>query len=96
VVRWAPVAVARLIEDLEGESSADARHAAREILKLALDTQREAARQRGGPARAAGEAGSPGDARDPLSRRVAGLTDGQLLRVLAILNEEPHRAKENA
>jgi hypothetical protein len=83
MLRWAPVAVARLIQDLEGESAADARQAAREILKLALDTQRELARPPETPPDAAARA----QADDPLTRRVAGLTDKQLARVLAILNE---------
>ncbi|GAG44530.1 unnamed protein product, partial [marine sediment metagenome] len=44
MLRWAPVAVSRLIRDLDSESASDARQAAREILKLALATQRELAR----------------------------------------------------
>jgi hypothetical protein len=84
MLRWAPVAVARLIQDLEGESPADARQAAREILKLALDTQRELARP--ADARPRGEADAPAPPEDPLGRRVAALTDDQLARVLAIVN----------
>jgi len=83
MLRWAPVAVARLIQDLEGESAADARQAAREILKLALDTQRELAR----PPETSPAAAAQAQTDDPLTRRVAGLTDEQLARVLAILNE---------
>ena len=85
MLRWAPVAVARLIQDLEGDSPSDARQAAREILKIALDTQRELAR----PAAAARtDGGAPAAAADdPLSRQVAALTDEQLARILAILNE---------
>jgi len=85
VLRWAPVAVSRLIQDLDSESSADARQAAREILKLALDTQRELARPAAaGEANAAAEAPPrPGD--DPLSRTVAALSDDQLVRILTIL-----------
>jgi hypothetical protein len=89
MLRWAPVAVARLIQDLEGESAADARQAAREILKLALDTQRELARLAN--ARPESETGLDphgGLPDDPLTRCVAGLTDEQLARVLAILNEQ--------
>jgi hypothetical protein len=85
MLRWAPVAVARLIQDLEGENAGDARQAAREILKLALDTQRELARP-AEPRPAAADAPTGPD--DPLSRRVAELTDEQLARVLAILNGE--------
>jgi hypothetical protein len=88
MLRWAPVAVARLIRDLEGESSADARQAAREILRLALDTHRELSRPPDGPP-ADGPAGTLAEAGDPLSRRVAGLTDDQLARMLAILNGDP-------
>jgi hypothetical protein len=83
MLRWAPAAVARLIQDLEGESSTEARQAAREILKLALDTQRELARP------APDAADPPAAAEDPLSRRVAALTDDRLARILALLNEKP-------
>jgi hypothetical protein len=89
MLRWAPVAVARLIEDLEGESAADARQAAREILKLAHETQRELARP-DDPARQADGGPGAGDpaagAQDPLSRRVAALSDEQLAGLLQILN----------
>jgi hypothetical protein len=88
MLRWAPVAVARLIQDLEGESAADARQAAREILKLALDTQRELARPAGPPEDEVRQDTLAGLMDDPLARRVAGLTDEQLARVLAILNEQ--------
>jgi len=87
VLRWAPVAVARLIRDLQSESGADARQAAREVLRLALDTQRELADAGG---RRGGEAGPEtlaAGSDDPLTRRVSRLTDAQLARVLAILNE---------
>jgi hypothetical protein len=86
MMRWAPVAVARLIRDLESESSTDARLAAREVLKLALETHRELSRPAEDVASAAGNADPPAEARDPLSRRVAALTDDQLARVLAIVN----------
>jgi len=87
VLRWAPVAVARLIQDLQGESPGEARQAAREILKLALDAQRELAPNRGvsSPDRKPG--GTPDDARDPLSQSVAALPDDELARMLAILND---------
>jgi len=85
MLRWAPAAVARLIQDLEGESPADARQAAREILKLALDTQRELARPAETPP--GDDAQAAGDPLHPLAQRVASLTDEQLARVLAILNE---------
>jgi len=89
MLRWAPAAVARLIQDLESDSASDARQAAREILRIALDTQRELAR----PAAAEGPGETPGAdplaalANDPLGRRVADLSDEQLGRVLDILNE---------
>lgn len=86
MLRWAPAAVARLIEDLQGESAGDARQAAREILKLALDTQRELAGPADAASRRAAEASAGPPADDPLSRRMAALTDGQLQRVLEILN----------
>ena len=103
VMRWAPAAVARLIQELDGDSPADARQAAREILKLAVDARRELAtapeglergiadgpfsRRLAGLAGGAGPGGAP--AEDPFSRRVARLSDAQLERVLGILNEKP-------
>ena len=103
VLRWAPVAVARLIEDLEGESPEDARRAAREILKLAIDTQQELARRAAKrepgaaspepDAEASGKFAAPGGPTDPLSMRVAGLTDDQLSKMLAILNGEQGNGK---
>ena len=103
VMRWAPVAVARLIQELDGDSPAHARQAAREILKLAVDAQRELASAPEGLERGIGDgpfarhlAGLPGGgpggavaAEDPFSRRVAHLSDAQLERVLGILNERP-------
>jgi len=102
VMRWAPVAVARLIQELDGDSPAHARQAAREILKLAVDAQRELASAPEGLERGIGDgpfarrlAGLPGGgpggmpADDPFSRRVAHLSDAQLERVLGILNERP-------
>ena len=91
MLRWAPVAVARLIQDLESDTPAEARQAAREILKLALDAQRDLAppaEAAAGLAAAARAADSGGGTGDPLSRRVAALSDDQLARVLAILNGE--------
>ena len=92
MLRWAPVAVARLIQDLESESAGDARRAAREILKLALDAQKELAPP-ADPAAARQAAGSsaadPGaEPQDPLSRRIAALSDRQLAHLLAVLNSE--------
>lgn len=90
VLRWAPAAVARLIEDLKSESPSEARQAAREIIKLAFDAQQELA----GPAESvrAAKADKPGAdpaALDsPFARRVAALTDEQLARVMAIVNGE--------
>ncbi|MBE3097850.1 MAG: hypothetical protein IMZ44_12095 [Planctomycetes bacterium] len=90
MLRWAPAAVARLIQDLESESAGDARQAAREILKLALDAQKElappadpAAARRAAGSSAADPAAEP---QDPLSRRIAALSDRQLAHLLAVLN----------
>jgi hypothetical protein len=90
MLRWAPAAVARLIQDLESESAGDARQAAREILKLALDAQKElappadpAAARRAAGNSAADPAAEP---QDPLSRRIAALSDRQLAHLLAVLN----------
>ena len=83
MLRWAPVAVARLIRVLEGESASDARQAAREILKLALDIQRGLAPPDTTPPAAAVTTLDE----DPLGRRVAALSDEQLAQVLAILNQ---------
>ena len=87
VLRWAPVAVSRLIQDLDSESASDARQAAREILKLALDTQRELAGPPPAPPSKEAAAKPPPPGQDPLSRTVAGLSDGQLVRILTILND---------
>ncbi len=90
MLRWAPVAVSRLIQDLDGGAPADARQAAREILKLALDTQRELARPVSPPHGAGDEAGDGSPfLDDPLARRVAALSDEQLARILGILNGPP-------
>jgi len=96
VMRWAPAAVARLIGDLDSESASDARQAAREILRLAMEAQRDLASGEAPLADAvAGPrpkgAGAPGSAaglsaEDPLSRRVARLSDQQVKRIFAILN----------
>jgi hypothetical protein len=90
VVRWAPAAVARLIEDLRSDSPAEARQAAREVLKLALEAQRDLTGAGGGLARAAADlardGGEAAPADDPLSRRVAGLSDERLAQVLELLN----------
>ena len=95
MLRWAPVAVSRLIQDLDSESASDARQAAREILRLALETQRELARPASEAARTdAGAQPLPRASDDPLARQVAALTDSQLARVLAILNE-PARAAQS-
>ena len=88
VLRWAPAAVARLIQDLQGDAPAEARQAAREILKLALDAQRELARddRHAQPQPGAGAPDPLSAASDPLSRSVAALPDDQLARLLGILN----------
>jgi predicted transcriptional regulator len=86
VLQWAPAAVARLIEDLRGESPADARQAAREILRLAADTQQVLAK---GSSQATRSPADALDADDPLGRRVADLTDDQVRRIFAILDGSP-------
>ena len=95
VMRWAPAAVARLIRDLDGESSSDARQAAREILRLALDAPRKIGRppQRGDGGSEAAD-GSCASADDPLSRRIAGLSDEKVERIFAMLNEPEDREGE--
>jgi len=85
VMRWAPAAVARLIRDLDGESASDARQAAREILRLALEAQRNLVSDDAPGAEAALAAGL--SAEDPLSRQVARLSDEQIKNIFAILNE---------
>ena len=92
VIRWAPVAVARLIQDLQGEAPGEARQAAREILKLALETQRELAAGRPGDQPCDPGALDPAAASDPLTRSVAMLPDDQLTKLLAILNDTPKGA----
>ena len=88
MLRWAPVAVSRLIEDLEGDSAADARHAAREILKMALAVHPELARPRDAAhARPRTTATGPAAPDDPLARRVAALPDDQLARIFGLLND---------
>jgi len=84
VMRWAPAAVARLIRDLDGGSPADARHAAREILKLAMGTQTELCARK--PAAAGEETGEDAAADDAYSRRFADLPDDRLKQMLEILN----------
>ena len=96
MLRWAPVAVSRLIQDLDGDSPSDARQAAREILKLALETQRELARPTDHRPHDAGADQPPGPAHDPLGRRVAALSDDQLARILTILNEATRAAPDSA
>jgi len=88
VMRWAPAAVARLIGDLDSESASDARQAAREILRLALETQRNLV-SGDAPESEAADATGAGNAlgEDPLSRRVARLSDQQVKSVFAILND---------
>jgi len=88
VMRWAPAAVARLIRDLDGESASDARQAAREILRLALEAQRNLASGDAPAAEASEATGAAGlSAEDPLSRRVSRLSDEQVENIFAILND---------
>jgi len=87
VVRWAPAAVARLIRDLDSESANDARRAAREILRLAMEVQKHL-RPLEAPKRqeeAKGSAALDGGA-DPLSRRVEALSDEEMEAIWGILN----------
>ena len=86
VARWAPAAVARLIQDLDSESAADARQAAREVLKLAIEAHRALALSARADPTEEADAPPPADPDDPLSRRVAALTDDQLVDFLAALN----------
>jgi hypothetical protein len=87
-MRWAPAAVARLIRDLDGESASDARQAAREILRLALEAQRNLASGDAPAADVAEAALATGlSAEDPLSRQVARLSDEQVKSIFAILND---------
>ena len=83
--------MARLIKDLDSESGSDAHRAAREIIRLAMDVQRqlagEAAERAQAAARDQAEAvGAKGPAEDPLSRRVEALSDEGVEAILAILN----------
>jgi len=87
VMRWAPAAVARLIRDLDGESASDARQAAREILRLAIEAQWNLTHGDAPAAEASEATGAAGlSAEDPLARRVAHLSDDQVERIFAILN----------
>jgi hypothetical protein len=91
VIQWAPVAVARLIRDLDGESASDARQAAREVLRLAMEARRDLADAPAPDADALADA-----AGHSVSRRVAALSDDQLARVLAILDEAPEGGAHHA
>ena len=84
VVRWAPVAVARLIRDLDGDSPAEARQAAREILKLAGEAHQRIVEGPPLPAEEEGRSASIGD--DVYSRRIADLPNDRLEQILKILN----------
>jgi hypothetical protein len=90
VMRWAPAAVARLIRDLDSKSATSARHAAREILRLALDAQEKLGR--GGVLAPAGVAALADSRRsladDPLTRSVAALTDDEVERIFGMLTNE--------
>lgn len=98
VVRWAPAAVARLIRDLDSESASDARHAAREILRLAMDAPRKlgaaSALVPDAEAAPAGPLpGAPGPD-DPLMQSVARLTDSEVERIFSILTETEDKKGE--
>ncbi|HUW99388.1 MAG TPA: hypothetical protein VMY35_00280 [Phycisphaerae bacterium] len=98
VMRWAPAAVARLIRDLDSESASDARHAAREILRLAMDAPRKlgaaSALVPDAEAAPAGPLpGAPGPD-DPLMQSVARLTDSEVERIFSILTETEDKKGE--
>jgi len=100
VVRWAPAAVARLIKDLDSESASDAHRAAREIIRLAMDVQRqlagEAVQSPKSKAQSQAEAvGAEGPAEDPLSRQVAELSDEAVESILGILNGDAEGRMQN-
>jgi hypothetical protein len=86
VMRWAPAAVARLIRDLDGDSPVDARQAAREILKLAVEAH-ERLTASSSPEPLRGPPPTP-PADDPYSRRIANLPSDRLEQMLKILNGE--------
>ena len=103
VVRWAPAAVARLIRDLDSESANDARRAAREILRLAMDVQKhlieaQNASQKPEGKRAAEDLRADGAAElaamDPLSRQIGALSDKAVEDILGILNGDVEPARE--
>ena len=86
MMRWAPVA--RLIQDLDGESAIDAQPGGPGILKLAvLDTPGPASPGRPTAPGARPTAMPPAD--DPLGRRVAAITDEQVTKVLALSTAVP-------
>ncbi|HUX00701.1 MAG: hypothetical protein WBD63_06020 [Phycisphaerae bacterium] len=94
VVRWAPAAVARLIRDLDSESANDARRAAREILRLAMDVQKhliqsQNASQQPESKTANDQPPTFNAAMDPLSQQLEELSDEKVEAILGILNGPP-------
>ncbi|MBE3096593.1 MAG: hypothetical protein IMZ55_00050 [Acidobacteria bacterium] len=87
LVRWAPVAVARLIQDLESESATDARQGARDLLRLAFGVQKELIGTGQVSAPLAPEAALVSREKDPLTAHFDRMTDDQLTRILAIVHE---------
>jgi len=98
VVRWAPAAVARLIRDLDSESPNDARRAAREILRLAMEVQKHLSPletpKRKEPAK--GKAAALDGGMDPLSRRVEALTEEEMEAIWRVLNGPAEDARSPA
>ncbi|MBE3096942.1 MAG: hypothetical protein IMZ44_07400 [Planctomycetes bacterium] len=87
LVRWAPVAVARLIQDLESESATDARQGARDLLRLAFGVQKELIGTGQISAPLAPDAPLVSREKDPLTACFDRMTDDQLTRILAIVHE---------
>jgi len=89
LIRWAPVAVGRLIGDLESEKPEEARQAARDILKLGLTAQREMMASLPQTVLTAPPAARDvAEEVDPLTARIAGLSDEKLIRLLNMLNDD--------
>jgi len=87
LMRWAPVAVGRLIADLESEKPEDARQAARDLLKLALAAQREMVGSLAGSVIPVEPVKMIDETRDPLTARFAAISDRNLIRLLEVLND---------
>ena len=88
VVRWAPAAVARLIRDLDSESANDARRAARDILRLAMEVQKHLLRGESRKEADAAQEPPPAFAgeKDPLTERLEALSEEEMEGIWGILN----------